>query len=190
MTLIAAGQPLQAGEGAGQLNERYGFADTAPTVFTSATQGDLCTPYTIPAYEPYAGAAYVMSCAGYGVWGSTQQPLTFQMCLGSAFGTSPTVGAVAFNASQDFAYSLTMKLTCTDGVNQWWGDLLGACVESTANLNPGTAASNAVPIAGVNSAVHSAAISGALTAVIQAKWGSATGAPTITNTKTVWEKVA
>ena len=45
-------------------------------------------------------------------------------------------------------------------------------------------------VAGVNTGVHLASVSGALTAVIQAKWGSATGGPTVTNNKTTWRKVA
>lgn len=190
MTLITAGQPLQAGAGAGQLNERYGFADTNPTTVTSASKVNLCSPYTIPAGEAYAGSAYEMSCAGFGVWGSVAQALAFGMFLGTAFGTTPTVGSVAFSTSLVFQYSLTMRLTCTDGVNQWWGDIVGAVVESSVNLAPGTAATNAVAIAGVNTGTHSAAVSGALTAVIQASWGSTTGTPTVTNTKTTWSKVA
>lgn len=188
--LIVPGQPLAAGTGPGQLNQYYGFSDNAPTTFISATQGDLCTPYVIPAGEAYAGAAYEMSCCGFGTWGSTQQALTFALFLGTAFGSNPTVGSVALNASATFAYSLTMRLTCADGISQWWGDLLGAVVSSTGNLNPGAASTNAIPIAGVNSGAHTGVTSGALTAVIQAKWNSATGAPTITNTKTVWQKVA
>jgi hypothetical protein len=190
MTLIVPGQPLQAGTSPAQLNERYGFSDTSSTTFTSATQGNLCTPYVIPAGEAYAGVAYEMSCCGFGVWGSTQQALTFALFLGTAFGSNPTVGSVAFSVSAAFAYSLTMRLTCTDGISQWWGDLQGAIVNSVGNINPGTASTNAVPIAGVNSGAHTGVTSGALTAVIQARWNSATGAPTITNTKTTWAKVA
>jgi hypothetical protein len=189
--IIYAGQDLAAGQGQGQLSQYYGYADTSPTTVVSASLVALSTPYVIPAGEAgYAGAAYEMSCAGFGVWGSTQQALTFQTFLGTGFGSAPTVGSVALAASAAFAYSLTMRLTCTDGVSQWWADLLGAVVEDTANLNPGTAGTNAIPIAGVNSGAHTAAVSGALTAAVYAKWNSATGAPTITNAKTTWRKVA
>ena len=188
---IQAGQILVAGTGQGQLSQYYGLADTTSSTFTSATQGNLCTPYIIPAGEAdYAGAAYEMSCAGSGTWGSTQQTLAFGMYLGGAFGTTPNVAAAALNASEAFQYSILMRLTCTDGVSEWWGELLGAVVNAATTLNPGTTANNAIPVAGVNTGVHLAAISGALTAVIQAKWGSATGAPTVTNNKTTWRKVA
>lgn len=190
MTLIVPGQPLQAGAAPAQLNERYAFADAAPTVVTAASLVALSTPYVIPAFEPYAGAAYEMSVAGFGVWGSTQQALTFQTFLGTGFGSAPTVGSVALNASGTFAFSLVMKLTCADGISQWWGDILGAVVSSTGNLNPGAASTNAIPIAGVNSGAHIAAVSGALTAAIYCKWNATTGAPTITNAKTTWAKVA
>lgn len=188
--LIMPGQPLVAGQGAGQLNQYYGVADANPTTFASATQGNLCTPYTIPAGEAYAGAAYELSCGGTGVQGSTGQTLGFQMLLGTAFGPIPTLGQVAFSVNQGFTYSLTMRLTCADGVSAWWGDLQGSIVENGANLLPGTTGQQAVPIAAANSSSHIAAVSGALTAVIQAKWGSATGAPTMTNNKTTWRKVA
>lgn len=190
-TLIVPGQPLQAGQEQGQLNQYYGFSDASSNTFTSATQGNLCSPYTIPAGEAgYADAAYEMSCAGFGTWGSTQQSLAFQMLLGTAFGSVPTIAATAFSASGAFNWSLMMRLTCADGISAWWGDILGAVVSGGATLNPGTASTNAVPVAAVNSGVHTAAVSGALTAVIQAKWGSATGAPTITTTKTTWRKTA
>lgn len=188
--LILAGQDLVAGTGAGQLNERYGFADATPATVTAASFANLCTPYVIPAGEAYAGAAYELSCAGDGVWGSTQQTLALSMFLGSAFGTAPTPGATMLNASVAFQYSLIMRLTCVDGVNQWWGDISGAVVAATATILPGNAAANACAIAGVNTGVHLASVSGALTAVIQAKWGSTTGAPTITNLKTTFKKVA
>ena len=189
--LIYAGQNLTAGTGQGQLSQYYGLADTNSNTFTSATQGNLCTAYTIPAGEPdYAGAAYEMSCAGFGTWGSTQQSLTFQMYLGTAFGSAPAVAAAALSASEAFNFSLTMRLTCADGISAWWGDIQGAVVAGSATLLPGTAADNAIAIAAVSSAAHTAAVSGALTAVIQAKWASATGSPTLTTTKTTWRKVA
>lgn len=189
--IIYAGQTLAAGQGQGQLSQYYGYADTNSNTFTSATQGNLCTAYVIPAGEAdYAGAAYELRCAGTGTQGSTQQTLLFEMFLGSAFGSIPTLGAVDFSAGQTFTYSLVMSLTCSDGISGWWGDLLGAVVESSTTIIPGTSGQQGVPIAAANSGVHTAAVSGALTAVIQAKWASATGAPTITNNKTTFRKVA
>lgn len=189
--LIQAGQALVAGTGPGQLNQYYGLADATQTTVTSASFANLCTPYVIPAGEAASpGTAYELSCAGFGTWGSTVQSLEFSTYLGSGFGSNPTVGAALFNASQAFTYSLTLKLTCSDGVDSWWGDLQGSLVNSTTTLLPGTSANNACPIAGCNTGVHLAAVSGGLTAVIQCKWSATTGGPTITNTKTTWRKVA
>jgi hypothetical protein len=188
---ILPGQTLAATTAQGGLNQYYGYADTTSNVFASATQGNLCTAYTIPAGEAnYAGAAYELSCAGTGQQGTTQQTLAFQMLIGSVLGTVPTLGAVVFSTSQFFTYSLTMRLTCSDGVSGWWADLQGAVVESTANLIPGTAGQQPVAIAASNSAVHAASVSSAITVCIQAKWGSTTGAPTMTNNKTTFRKVA
>lgn len=188
--LIFAGDPLEAGEGQGQLSQYYGYADTNSNTFTSATQGNLCTPYVIPALEAYAGSSYEMRCSGFGAQGSTQQTLLFQMFLGSAFGTIPTLGAVVLSASQAFAFSLVMTLTCADGINAWWGDILGAVVETSATIIPGTGGQQGIPIAATSLSAHTAAVSSAQTAAIQVKWGSATGAPTITNVKTNWRKIA
>src|SRR6266700_653620 len=158
---IQAGQALIASTGQGGLNQYYGLADVTPATVTQAALTNLCTPYVIPAGEAYAGAAYEMSAAGNGVWGSTVQSLQFSMYLGGALGTAPTVGASLFNASQTFQWSLTMRLTCADGVNQWWAEIVGNLVNSSSTLLPGTAANNACPIAGINTGVRFAAVSGA-----------------------------
>ena len=189
--LVQAGQILVAGTGPGQLNQYYGFADTTPTTVNTATQSNLCTPYIIPAGEAYTNAAYEMTAEGYGTQASgSAVTIGFQMYLATAFGTLANVAAGALNAAETFQWSLIMKLTCADGVSAWEGGLLGSLVNSTTTLNPGTTANNAIPIASVNTGSHLASVSGALTAVIQVKLGSASGGPTITTTKTTWKKTA
>src|SRR5580704_16743015 len=117
--LILAGQALQAGEGQGQLSQYYGYADVNSTTVTAAALTDLSTLYTIPAGEPYTDAAYELRAAGYGTWGSTQQALTLGPLLGSGAVSSPTrvIAAAALAASAAFQWSLTIGITCSDGVS-------------------------------------------------------------------------
>jgi hypothetical protein len=179
--LIAAGQALQAGEGLGQLSQYYGYADVNSTTVTAAALTDLSTLYTIPAGEPYTDAAYELRAAGYGTWGSTQQALTLGPLLGSGAVSSPTAA---------FQWSLMIEMTCTDGISGWQVSLSGAVAETANALNPGTASTNSVPLAGATTSVYTAAVSSAIPVALQAKWAATTGAPTITCVRTTFRKVA
>jgi hypothetical protein len=189
--LIQAGQLLVAGTGPGQLNQYYGFADANQTVFTAATFGNVSTPYVIPAGEAdYADVSYQLDCGGYGVQGSTQQQLYFSMYAGSQLGSQPWVAAATLSVSQAFRWWMRMILTCSDGSDSWWGTLEGGVVESGQATNPGTAGQQACAMADANTAVHLVSTSSAITCAIQAKWNATTGAPTMTNVRTRWAKIA
>ena len=190
--LIAAGQLLQAGQGQAQLSQYYGNADTAQTAVTSASLVNLSSVYTIPAGEPYANAAYELSCAGYGVWGSTQQALTLSPLLGAGAitGTARVIASTAFSASAAFHWSVVIGITCTDGVSGWQGSMAGSVAQTANAILPGTAADNSVALAGATSASYTAAVSSALSVCLQAKWASATGSPTLTCVRTTFRKVA
>ena len=189
--LILAGQDLTAGQGQAQLSQYYGYSDATATTVTATAATDLSTLYTIPAGEPYAGAAYELSCAGFGTWGSTQQALTLNPLLGSgAVPIGRVIAATAFSASAVFNWSVIVEMICSDGVSSWQVSYLGAIVETASPLAPGTAATNAVPFAAATSSAFTAAISSAVPVAFQAKWASATGASTITNVRTSFRKVA
>jgi hypothetical protein len=186
---IQAGQILVAGTGPGQLNQYYAFADTTSTTVTAASFANLSTPYVIPAGEAdYAGVAYELCCAGVGTQGSTQQTLSFVMYIGGGLAYEPELATTVLSANQSFNYSICLKLTCGDGVSAWSADLLGTLVNSSTTLLPGTAGQQAVALA--SAGPHTAAVSSAITVAIQCKWGSTTGAPTITNQKTTWRKIS
>lgn len=189
--LVQAGQILVAGTGAGQLNQYYGFSDAAQTTVNGASFGSLSSVYTIPAGEAdYADVAYELYCAGFGSQGSTQQQLFFQMFAGSALGSQPFLAASMLSASQAFRWWMRMTLTCSDGVNSWWGSLEGAVTESGSSEDPGVTGQQAAPVADCNTSVHVATVSSAIACSVQAKWGSATGGPTLTCVRTNWKKVA
>jgi len=190
--LILAGQTLQAGEGQGQLSQYYGYADANQTTVTAASITTLSIQYSIPAGEAYAGAAYELSCSGYGTWGGTQQALTLSPLLGAATltGTARVIAATALAASASFHWSLIIEVVCSDGVSSWQGSMRGAVAETASALNPGTAATNSVPFAGATSAAYTASVSSAVPIALRATWASTTGAPTITCVRTTFRKVA
>jgi len=188
-TLIQPGQLLVAGQAEGELNQYYGYADSNASTVTSSTYGNLSTQYTIPAGEAYAGAGYELACGGTGTWGSTQQTMTFQAIVGTSVLTM-AIAAAALSASAGFYWRTLLELECADGVSGWWATFSGSISVSGAPLNPGTAADQAIALAAANSSVHTASVSSAISVALQAKWASTTGAPTISNYRTSFKKVA
>jgi hypothetical protein len=184
--------PLQAGSRttASFLNSYYGQADAVQSVVTAAAFTNLSSLYTIPAGEPQAGSVYELTCAGYGTQGSTQQQLSFQMLHGTTLAQTVTIGTGVFSASQAFQWSLTFRMVCADGVSAWWCSLGGSVAESSAALSTGASGQESVAIAAVNTSVHAAAVSSAISVAVQAKWNSTTGSPTITNNLTTFRKIA
>jgi hypothetical protein len=190
--LILAGQDLQAGQQQAQLNQYYGYADTAQTTVLATTLTNLSSMYTIPAGEAYAGASYELECSGFGTQASSGGPtLTFAMTTGGgAFGGQPVIGGANFSASQPFRYWLKFKLVCQDGVSAWWCSLAGNVAVSGTNLLPGTGGAQAIAVADANTGVRTQPVSSAISVAIQAKWSSAANGPTVTNTLTTFRKVA
>ena len=190
--LILAGQTLQAGEGQGQLSQYYGYADANPTTVVAAVATALSSVYTIPAGEPYAGAAYELCCGGAGTWASATPPaLGLSMALnGTSFGNGQAgnISGSAFSASAAFCWEARFRLTCADGVSSWRCRLLAVLTQTANQALPGTAADNVVPVSCYNS--QTAAVSSAITVAVFGKWGSTTGAPTITCDMTEFRKVA
>jgi hypothetical protein len=190
--LILAGQALTAGQGQGQLSQYYGYADANQTTVTATGPANLSTLYTIPAGEAYAGAAYELSCGGYGTWGSTQQLLLFTALVGATTLTTSnaTAAAASLSVSAAFRWQATVRIVCADGVSAWWGSVTAILQQSANPVLPGTAADNSIPLAGSNTSAHTASVSSAVPFSVQCGWGSTTGAPTITNAWTTFRKVA
>jgi hypothetical protein len=189
--VILAGATLTAGEGQGQLSQCYGAADTSTTTVVAAAATNLSSVYTIPAGEAYVGAAYELSCGGNGTWGSTQQVLTLAMALnGTSFGSGGAgkVAAAALPISAAFFWSARYTLVCVDGVSSWNCTLDATVAEQANNANPGTASTNTIPLTVTLN--HTATVASAITVAVQALWGSTTGAPTLTNSRTNFRKIA
>jgi hypothetical protein len=189
-TLIYAGQALTAGQQPGQLSQYYGYADTVQATVSGTSYASLSNPYTIPAGEPSANAAYQLICSGQCTWGSAGQQLYFAMSLnGSQFGSGCYVAPGAFQASAVLTWKMIFDLTCADGISAWWGDLMGV-ISTQTDVLPATQAQNSVPLASSNSTAKIEAVSSAVTVAVQAKWAATTGSPVIQCFKTTFRKVA
>ena len=189
MALQAAGQPILAAT----INRQYTLADANNTTVTGTSLANLSTAYTILASDPAAGTAYRMTSWGFGTWGSTQQILTLAMALaGVNIGNEPAIAAAALAASAAFRWelSLTLKCTGTGTTGTWSASLRGVLTQSANSILPGTAADNSVPLAATTSSPVTQDTTVANTLAIQAKWAATTGAPTITCTDTILERLA
>src|SRR5262252_8271823 len=171
-TLWVAGNDMTAS----LLNQYYGFADTTFTTVTAATQTQLSTSYSIAANEPSAGSAYTVDFGGNGTWGATQQTLVFGLSIG---------GVARFAWNQVGASGNVLA------------DIMGNLTQTANNVAPpGTytqgnfQSANSIGFADANTAASATINSTVSTAVfVTCAWGS-TGAPTLTNRKTIFRKVA
>lgn len=187
-TLIVAGQRITPAV----LNRIYGTADTNAHTIIATTFTDLSSVYQIPAGDAQSGTAYRLSIFGNGTWGSTQQVLTFTTALaGTAIGTAPAIASTALSASAAFDFDVSVLLICvTPGSSGTWAARVSGQVNETANaLLPATAADNTIGLTGCTHTAVTQNTTIANNLSIQAKWASATGAPTLTCNGTLFEKV-
>lgn len=183
---ILAGQTIVAGAGSGELSQYYGYSDNNSFTVTQATLTQLATAYIIAANEPQQGAAYKLSCGGYGTWGSTAQNLGLMFTLnGTSFFTSGSCDFYSgtFAASVGFTWKATVDFNCQDGVQNWFGTLDASVAANLSQWPHGNAS-------GSPSSAVVVPVSSAITCLLEANWGSTTGAPTITTTWTKFQKEA
>jgi len=196
-TLWVAGNDMTAS----LLNQYYGFADTTFTTVTAATQTQLSTSYSIAANEPSAGSAYTVDFGGNGTWGATQQTLVFGLSIGGvALLASVTIGAQAFSASAAFRFAGVARFAWNQvgASGNVLADIMGNLTQTANNVAPpGTytqgnfQSANSIGFADANTAASATINSTVSTAVfVTCAWGSTTGAPTLTNRKTIFRKVA
>ena len=174
------------------LNHMYGLSDTNTTVVTAIALANLSTAYTIPAGDATTSTSYRLSASGFGVWGSTQQTLKWAVALaGTSIGTTPTIAATQFSASATFRWRASAILTpaVIGSSGEWWADLDGVVTQTANSIVVGTAADNTVPFCGSSASQFAQDTTVANTFAIQVAWGSATGAPTITCQRTLFERV-
>lgn len=186
---VAAGQRITAAV----LNHMYAIADTATTTVTAASASNLGTVYVIPANDMAVGVAYRLSCGGDGTQGSTRQNLQFNAGVGgTSVGFSVIIDSTALSASATFRWkAVIMLIPVTIGASGTYDTSIEGCVTQAANnLIPGTAANNTIPFGGHNLTTGTGLdTTAAQNFALRAQWGSTTGAPTITNRSTVFERL-
>lgn len=185
----AAGQVLTAA----MLNATYTDSDSNNSTVTGTGLAPIATSYTIPANDAAVGTLYRLTMWGAGTWGSTQQKLTFAMALaGTALTPQPSIAATALAASAAFSWRAVIELQCvsTGATGTWSASLHGTVTETANALVPGTAADNTIPFEG-NTGLSDVTqdTTAAISLVLQAQWGSTTGAPTITGVSTYRERL-
>jgi len=187
--LAVAGQRLTAAF----LNQYYGQADTAAQTVTAATQQPLTTSYSIPANEPVVGSAYQVFFAGTGVWGSTQQllALTFVVQGIVVVNTINGIAAAAFPVSAGFRYAgyAEFVVASTGPAGTILASLNYTFSETANAVNPGTASTNTISVADSNSSPATIDTTAAIPVLVKAGWANTTGAPTISNRKTIFRKI-
>ena len=185
---ILAGQTLVATTANGGLNQYYGNADTTVTTVTGTAYAALSSVYTIPAGEATAGSAYRLTCSGSCVWGSTQQSLGLVLYINGANVGTPSVDASSFTASATLRWFAIIEIVSADGVSAWEAGMFGGIAYASQVLTGLVAANNTVswnddePVTANNSSP--------VTVALAAKWASATGSPTISCRRTIFQKVA
>lgn len=185
--LATAGSTLTAA----QLNRCYGQADGTSTTVTAATTTQLSSSYSIPANDAQAGTAYRLTGGGWATWGSTQQNLTFAFSFGGGTPfTSPVIDSTAFAISLTLRWVVCVTIVCVaPGASATWFGSAEGVISATTNLVPGTAANGTVGFGFSNKTVATQDSTAAIAMFLQGKWASTTGASTITNTFTLFEKV-
>lgn len=185
MPLIYAGQRITATA----LSQDYAAGDTSTITVTATTFTSLSQAFTIPGGDAQVGDAYRLSAWGTGTWGSTPQGLGFQMSFAGTGEGNNFIGSGNLSASQPFAWEADILLQCqSTGVSgNWWYRARGTVTETNNTINVGTAGDQSVPWTFANGFVRDTTASSAL--VLQAKWGLATGAPTLTCNATMFEKL-
>jgi len=174
------------------LNRIYGQADTTSHIVTQISFSNLSTSYSIPANDAQPGTAYRITTWGNGTWGSTAQAFTVACALaGTDIGTTPVIASGAFSVSAAFDFEIQAKVVCVSNgsVATWIASVKGNLSETANPLLPGTVADNSVGFSGCThtAVTQDSTISNSF--AIQAKWASATGAPSITALATIFEKV-
>jgi hypothetical protein len=169
-----------------QLARNQPQSDTTSRTITSATYQSLSTTYNVPGDDPQPGTTYRLTCFGTGTWGSTVQDLAFSQLLGVAGNVAHT----SFAASAAFSWKARCEwIIAAAGASGSANVSVDFLIAETASPPDGlAAATNAVSaVRSLNPVTFNTTVTQALG--LQARWASATGAPTITCFGTLFERL-
>lgn len=170
-----------------QMNLQGAELATFPgTVVTAAALTTLATA-TIPASDAEAGATYELECEGNWTQATTTAvTMQFATALGGTSDTNQIIGTTGFTAGGTGRFWARARCYCvTTGSGGTWRTSIRAVM--TPNANPNNTVSIVDADASGTIAVSTIA---AQALVVQFKWGSTAGTPSITNRVQVFKRVA
>ena len=177
-------------------NQYYGVASTSPITVTAATQQPLTQSQNIPANEPILNSTYEVIFGGTGVWGATQQLIALTLVVAGTVVVNTVNGitATVFAANAGFRFNGRAQIIFSAiGVSgSVFGELAYVFAETANAVGaiPVAAASNSVAVSDGNSVAVTVDTTSSMSVVVKCGWAGTTGAPTITNRRTVWRKIA
>ncbi|SRR6266487_455401 len=198
----AGGSVLYSQNGNAQAINDAGWAGSLPviatdissTTVTAATSSNLSAVFNIPANDANVGTCYRITCGGNGTQASgTTRDLTFGFYVaGSPVGANVKIAgasAATWGVSETFRWAVTAEITAvTLGVTgTLFGSMLGALSNTTA-ASVGAAGAT-LGFADANANAFTWDTTGGRSFAIKCNWGSTTGAPTITCTHTIFERL-
>lgn len=179
MPQVLAGQRVTGGV----ISSEYNLSDATTFGGVSGTSlAQISNQWSVPANEAIAGSVYILRAWGNGTQGSTAQTLQFSASFGGlTTGLGPTFPASFAATNTAFRWWMEAEAMCisTGAGGTWQVSLTGVCGVGTAALV--TTAQNAAAI--------SVATTSAIPVMIQAAWGSVTGAPTAAGLRSRWSKL-
>jgi hypothetical protein len=159
------------------------IADNASITVTSSTATNCTTAISIPANDAQPKTCYRLSAWGTGTQGSTQQTLSFDLAAFGVTGGGTGFASTFVAANAGFTWNITgtAQVTSTGtgtAVVQFNFTIL---VKQSGASSSSTLSGGSTSSAATTTAAESIAF--------QAKWGSTTGAPTITCTGSLFERL-
>jgi hypothetical protein len=165
------------------LSTSYAQSDfTAYNIGSATTGAQICNSYSIPAGEPQVGSVYRLRAYGDGTQGSTAQGLQFLASFGGlTTGTGLTYASSFASINQAFRWWLQAEAMCiTTGASATWQlSLEGMCGPGTSGLSG--VDQNATPV--------TMATTSPIAFFLAADWASATGSPSLSGLRSVFERI-
>lgn len=140
------------------------------------------------------GSMYEVEAWGNGTQGSTKQSLQLAVVFGGTTMASVTLGTVAFSAvSQAFRWRVAARVIChTTGASGTWTSYINAVhtdFGAASNTAPGNS-NVGLGFSCESTGTTTKDTTATQTLSVQAAWGSATGAPTLTSQVAVFKRLA
>jgi hypothetical protein len=164
------------------------WVDITPYTNATASYNQMSNTWPVDAYDPAVGTTYRLTVRGAGTQGSTQQAIGHQVnCLGAATIANRVMAAATIGSSDVFSWLyaveitvLTIGATGTARVSSdftWTQGTGGSGITATNSVTAITEAT-----ASINTTVNG-------NVALQMAWGSATGGPTLTSYRSVFERI-